>query len=190
MCWILPPPTPAHPRCRVEHLARTHEIIESPHHLFDWRDLVPNVQPVEIDVIRPQPFQAGLDRLHHVLALVATRVGVCARLTAEADDGILYLVATITSSRCPAMNSPTSFSLEPWLHVRRVDEITARFAESIVDLSGFIFAAPHPNLRRRSSCQDRDRRRAGRYGQEVDSSCLNHTLAHLQPIDHYSHLLA
>ena len=60
----------------VEQLARAHQIVQGPHDLLDGRGVVPLVQPVQIDVVRLQPAQAGLHRLDEVLAMVAGGVGV------------------------------------------------------------------------------------------------------------------
>ena len=106
------------------------------------------MQPVEIDVIRPQSFQAGLDRLHHVLALVATRVGVSARLTAEADNGICIFGRKHDLLAMPGDELAHELLAGAiGINVRRVDEIAARFAKGIVNLARFILrTTPAPIL--------------------------------------------
>ena len=54
-------------------------VIQSSHDLFDRCDLVPDVYPIEVDVVGLQPIEAGLYRLHHILALIAGRIGIRAR---------------------------------------------------------------------------------------------------------------
>ena len=60
----------------MEDLALPNEIIERPHHFVQRRDLVPDVQPVEVDVVSLKSLQTGFDRPHHVLPLVAPGIGV------------------------------------------------------------------------------------------------------------------
>jgi hypothetical protein len=43
-------------------------------------DLIPNVKPVEIDVIGAKPLQARFHGLHHVFALVTARIGIFAAI--------------------------------------------------------------------------------------------------------------
>jgi hypothetical protein len=63
----------------VEHLALANQIIQPSHDLFDRRDLVPDVDPVKVDIIGLQPLEACFHCLHHTLAVVAGRVRVRAR---------------------------------------------------------------------------------------------------------------
>ena len=46
----------------VEHLAGAHRVVERPHRLLDRGVPVPEVHPVEVDVVGAQPAQAGLQR--------------------------------------------------------------------------------------------------------------------------------
>jgi hypothetical protein len=62
----------------VEDFSLPHKIVEGPHNLLDGGDLVPDVQPVQVDVVGYQPFQTGFYSLHHALAVVAGSVGVFA----------------------------------------------------------------------------------------------------------------
>src|SRR6185369_1952873 len=51
-------------------------IVERPRGLFDWGVLIPDVHPVDVDVVRSQPAQAGLQRQPEVLAMAAATVRV------------------------------------------------------------------------------------------------------------------
>jgi hypothetical protein len=62
------------------HLALANQIIEPSHDFFDGRNFVPHVDPVKVDVIGLQPLQARFYGLHHILALVISRVRICARI--------------------------------------------------------------------------------------------------------------
>jgi len=46
--------------------------------LLHRRHEIPDVQPVEVEIVGLQTPQAGLHRLHHVLAVIAGGVGVLA----------------------------------------------------------------------------------------------------------------
>ena len=63
----------------VEHLALTHQVVERSHRFFGGRELIPDVHPVQIDVVGFQALQAGFDGLHHIFAVVAGRVWVRGR---------------------------------------------------------------------------------------------------------------
>src|SRR5882762_7396010 len=62
----------------VEYLAGSNQIVESSHDLVDGRDLIPDMDPIQVDVVGLQPFETRLHGLHHTLALVARGVRVCA----------------------------------------------------------------------------------------------------------------
>ncbi len=51
----------------VEHFSGAHEVVERAHDFFGRRHRVPDVQPVEIDVVGAEALEARLDGLHHVL---------------------------------------------------------------------------------------------------------------------------
>jgi len=51
----------------IQHLARTHQIVECPHDLVDWGYEIPRMDPVETDVVGTQSFQTPLERLVHAL---------------------------------------------------------------------------------------------------------------------------
>jgi hypothetical protein len=59
----------------VENFALANEVVECAHGFFGGSELIPDVHPVEIDVIGFEALQAGLDGLDHVFAVIAG--GVC-----------------------------------------------------------------------------------------------------------------
>ena len=60
----------------VEDLPGPHDVVEGPHRLLEGRHPVPGVDPVEVDVVGAQAFQAGVERLHQVLPVVPAAVGI------------------------------------------------------------------------------------------------------------------
>jgi len=74
----------------VEHFALANQIIQPSHDFFDWGNLVPHVDPIEIDVIGLQPLETRSHCLHHILALVAGRVW------AVPGAAFVYFVASTT----------------------------------------------------------------------------------------------
>lgn len=60
----------------IQHLSGTDQIIEGTHHLDDWRPCLAGVHPQQVDVFGAHAAQAGLDRPHQVLSMVAGRVEV------------------------------------------------------------------------------------------------------------------
>jgi len=62
----------------VENLALANEIVQAAHDFFHWCDPVPDVYPVQIEVVGLQSLQTGFYRLHHALAVIARRIGIVA----------------------------------------------------------------------------------------------------------------
>jgi hypothetical protein len=60
----------------VVDFAHAGEVFQTAHHLFDGRGGIPKMHPEQIDAIDVQALEAGLDATHHVLAVVAGKVGV------------------------------------------------------------------------------------------------------------------
>ena len=58
------------------------EVVEGGDYFFDRSDSIPNVQPIQIDVIDLQPPQRPLDRPVNILAAVASGVG-CASFSSS-----------------------------------------------------------------------------------------------------------
>src|SRR5215204_6882620 len=61
-------------RSEVAGLASLHDVVEDIHRLLDWRQAVPAVDLVEVDIVEPEPPQRGVDRGEDVLAGQATTV--------------------------------------------------------------------------------------------------------------------
>ena len=55
----------------VENLSLANEIVQSTHDFFHWCDPIPDVHPVQIDVVGLQSFQTGFQCLHHAFAVIA-----------------------------------------------------------------------------------------------------------------------
>lgn len=62
----------------VKHLAMANQIVKASHDFLYGCYLVPDMHPVEVNVVGPQSLQAGLDGLYHVLAVVARCVWIVA----------------------------------------------------------------------------------------------------------------
>ena len=58
----------------MQHLAGTYHVIEPAHYLGYRREAVPTMHPVEIEIVVSQAAQAGIERLHHIFAMVSARV--------------------------------------------------------------------------------------------------------------------
>src|SRR5580693_5824214 len=63
----------------VEHLTLANQVIQPSHDFFDRRNLVPDVDPVQVDVVGLQPPEARFHSLHHILTLITGRVRIGAR---------------------------------------------------------------------------------------------------------------
>jgi hypothetical protein len=62
----------------VENLALANDIVQAAHDFFHWSNPIPDVHPVQIDVVGLQSFQTGFQCLHHALAVIARRIGIVA----------------------------------------------------------------------------------------------------------------
>src|SRR5262249_61859800 len=60
----------------IPNLSRLHEVVQSRHHLFDWRDRIPGMQPVEIDVVGLKSFQRAFHRAINILASIAASIWI------------------------------------------------------------------------------------------------------------------
>jgi hypothetical protein len=126
----------------VEHLAYANQIIQRSHDFFDWRHLIPDVDPVEIDVVGLQSFEARFHCLHHVLALIAGRVLVRTRNGIGVFRGHHHALAVALHKL-----AEEGFARPVRVHVRGVDEIAPGLAESVVHLSCLILCGtPAPLL--------------------------------------------
>ena len=67
---------PGHRRHHVQNFSRLHQVVQRAHHLFDRCHPVPDVQPIEVDIIGLQPFQTRFERLTDILALVPSAVDI------------------------------------------------------------------------------------------------------------------
>lgn len=119
----------------VEDFAAADEIVERAHRLFDRREQIGGVDPVEIDVRGGEAFQARFERSHHALAMVAGRVRIARALLERVlrgeDEAIAFggdELADETFAR--------AFGVE----VRGVDEIAAARDERVEHALAFVFA--------------------------------------------------
>ena len=122
--------------------------------------LVPNVQPVKVDVVGLEPLQTGLQRLHHALAMVAGGVWVIAGhgvgILGRQHEALPLALHELAQQ---------PFARSVGIDVGRVDEVATRVKEGVVDLAAFFRRTlPSPNLRRRSWCPGTVPRLEGRYG--------------------------
>ncbi len=72
---------------KIADFAGAHQVAERPQHLLNGRDAIPDVQPVEVDVVGAQPAQRALERAINVLAAVAGGVHVAWFATVEGELG-------------------------------------------------------------------------------------------------------
>src|SRR5260370_39648464 len=63
----------------VENLALANNIVQTSHDFFHGCDSIPDVHPVQVDVVGLQSLQTGFQCLHHILAVIASRIGIVAR---------------------------------------------------------------------------------------------------------------
>src|SRR5262249_38194919 len=73
------PPSGSVGDSNVQHLSMATQVVETAHYFLDWRDLVPCMNPVEVNVVRLEAAKTRLHGLDHVLSLIAGRVGVLSR---------------------------------------------------------------------------------------------------------------
>jgi hypothetical protein len=71
----------------VEHLPRAHEVVEGLDDLLDGGERVPDVQPVEVDVVGAKTLETRVDRPDDALAMSAAGVRVGLRTDVESVLG-------------------------------------------------------------------------------------------------------
>ena len=107
------------------------------------------MKPIEIDVIGLQAAQAGLNRLHHILALVTAGVRVSAGHGVgvfRGEDDTL----TMALHKFP----DEGFAGPVGVDVGGVDKIAARFAVVVINLPGLVFGrAPAPLFAKRHGAE-------------------------------------
>ena len=119
----------------VEHLALPNQVIQPSHDFFNRRDLVPDVDPVQVDVIGLQPSEARLHRLHHILTVIARGVRIGARSGIRIFRGQHHALAMVLHKLAEKrLTRPVG------IKVSRVDEISPRLAKGVVHLARFVLA--------------------------------------------------
>ncbi len=124
----------------VAYLAGADEVVEGGQGLLDRRVDVPVMQPVEVDVIGPQPAQrvlaGGDDRLApRASAVRIAGIEIAAEL--RGDDQAIALGGIVAD-----MVADDLFGVALGVAVRGVDEVAAEIDEPIDDLLGFLDARP------------------------------------------------
>ena len=61
---------------KIADLARAHQITQRLQNLLDWRDTIPRVHPIQINVIGAQPFERGFQCRVHIFAAIAARIHI------------------------------------------------------------------------------------------------------------------
>jgi len=129
----------------VKDLALRDEVIEGSHHFIDGRELIPDMEPIEVDVIGAEALEAGLNSAHHALAVITAGIGTSI-LARKCSDVISVLcrdhdlVAMI-----PHKVADDALGGTVGVHVGGVNEVTALLAIQVVDLARFVFrCAPAP----------------------------------------------
>ena len=111
----------------VEHLALANQVIQPSHHFFDRRDLVPDVDPIQVDVVGLQPPEARFHSLHHILTLIAGRIRIGARSGSRVFRGQHHTLAMVLHKL-----AEKRFARPIGVRVGGVDEIPPRLAKGVV----------------------------------------------------------
>ena len=102
--------------------------------MISSRKKIPDVKPVEVDVIRLEPLQAGVNGLQHTLAVIAGRVGI------RAGHGIGVLGGEDDATPIGAHElAEIVFAGAIGVQVGGVDEVTTGFQKCIVNRAAFFF---------------------------------------------------
>src|SRR5262249_44921932 len=109
-------------------------VVEGTHDFLDGRELVPDVQPVKVDVIGLQPPETGVHREHHALAVVACGVGIVAGsgigVLGRQHDPVAMAGHELAEQRCAGAVG---------VNVGSINEVAARFPKGVVDLAALVF---------------------------------------------------
>ena len=121
-------------------LARPHEVVEHAHHLLDGGHAVPGVQEIEVDIVRLQPLERGVDGTHDVLAPVAAGIRIAGRTIVRELRGDDDMVAK------PGLGDEAAdkaLAHAAGIGIRRVDEVAAGLDVAVEDgAGGRLVAAP------------------------------------------------
>src|SRR5208337_867673 len=124
----------------VQHLARADKIVERAHDFLNRRQLVPRVHPVKVNVIRAEPLERTVQRLRHVLAMVAARVEIAAPLVEGKLGGDDKLVAVAANELADKF-----FTRAGSIAISGVQKIAAGIDVSVEDGLGLaLVRAPAP----------------------------------------------
>ena len=122
----------------VAHLAGPNEVVERGHRLLDGGVHVPDVQPVQVDVVglqAPQRVLAGVDQR---LAARAAAVGI-ARIEVAAELGRDHQ-AIAAGGVAPDVVADDLLGVALGVEVGGVDEVAAEVDEAVDDLLGLLHA--------------------------------------------------
>ena len=122
------------------HLALVDEVIEGSHGLFDGGLEVHVVGLVEVDVVRVEAAQAGIDGVHDVTPAQALVVGQLAHLAAAlgGQDDVVAFARLLQPGADHFLGTPGPAAFGPGrVHVRRVDEVAPFVHEQIQHALGF-----------------------------------------------------
>src|SRR6266436_8945283 len=167
----------------VEHLALANQIVQSAHDFFDWRNLVPHVDPVQVDVVGLQSLETRFHCLHHTFAVIAGRV----RIYTLRSHGVF---ASHYHTLAMAFHelAEKRFARSICVKVGGVDEISASLAEGVVHLARLILSrTPAPFIAEGHGAKCRLRNSKSGVAQKSISQrnflfpCLLSCFAHLWP---------
>src|SRR4029077_12100966 len=99
------------------------QVIKTENGFLDGGHLVPDVNPVKIDVVSLQTAQACVDGLHHALAMIARRIRVIAWRRVAVFGGEHNTLPVILNEL-----SDEPFARTVRVHIRGVDEVSSGFA--------------------------------------------------------------
>lgn len=112
----------------VQDLARPNEVVEAADDLLHRREGVPDVHPVDVDVVGPEPLEAGVDGAAQALAVRAAGVGV-GRVGAERVLGTQHPAVPVGADQV----ADDALALAAGVEVGGVDEVAARLREALDD---------------------------------------------------------
>src|SRR5262249_32606760 len=110
---------------RIQYLSGANKVIKTTHDFLDGSSEVPDVQPIEIDVVGFQPLEARLDRLDHVLAVVARSIDVLSHV--ERIFGCQYPAVAVSSDEIAKNLFAVAISVE----IGGVDEVASGSAKEV-----------------------------------------------------------
>src|SRR2546421_6186643 len=116
----------------MENLPRPHLVVEHPHQFVNRRQRIPDVDPVQVDVVGVEVAETALECLDQALTVVAARIRV-----AGADERRVLRRNYVAIALAPNEFTDVALAQPTAVVDRGVDEIPAGFGKNIEDSSSF-----------------------------------------------------